>query len=240
MSEEFTWIGIEMDAAVFGLRQRQTILGCKVAESIVEHLLQLHPTLQPAFLHWWDTGEILDIGPFSGYTANDLMTGAKGNRTFAPSGMFLMLDTIVRDPERAIEQLHSRVCGFRPHPPTTEMYDEFIAECDTRRRRSVHDALELLRTEGVEIDGETSSAIDRYAADEIAFTDVENQFATTSESDSETVSKIRMARERVLTLIRQESKLQGVMLWQNPYRNKRDSISEVRPASEPRPKPPRK
>jgi hypothetical protein len=104
----------------------------------------------------------------------------------------------------------------------------------------VHDALELLRTEGVEIDGETSSAIDRYAADEIAFTDVENQFATTSESDSETVSKIRMARERVLTLIRQESKLQGVMLWQNPYRNKRDSISEVRPASEPRPKPPRK
>lgn len=238
MSEQLTWMGIEMDAAVFGLRQRQTILGSKVAESIVEHLLQLHPALQPAFLRWWDTGEILDIGPFSGYTANDLMIGAKGNRTFAPSSMFLMLDTLVRDPEKAVEQLHGRICGFRPHPPTTEMYDEFIAECDTRRRRAVQSALELLRAEGVEIDGETTCAIDRYAVDEIAFADMENLLTAGSESDSKVVGKAGPARERAITLIRQEAKRQGVMLWQNPYRNPRDSISEVRPASEPRPKPP--
>lgn len=238
MSEELTWMGIEMDAAVFGLRQRQTVLSRKVAESLVESLLQLHPTLQPSFLHWWDTGEIPDIGPFAGYTSNDLMTGAKGNRTFAPSGMFLMLDTLVRAPERAIEQLQSRVCGFRPHQPTTEMYDEFIAECDTRRRRAVQNALELLRAEDIEIDAEATCAIDRYAADEIAFADLENLLAAVSESDQETASRVRSARTSAIALIRQESKRQGVMLWQNPYRNPRDSISSVRPASEPRPKPP--
>lgn len=240
MSKDLTWMGIEMDAAVFGMRQRQTILSRKVAETIVEHLLQLHPTLQPAFLHWWDTGEILDIGPFSGYTANDLITGAKGNRAFAPSGMFLMLDTLVRDPKTAIEQLHSRVCGFRPPAPTTEMYDEFIAECDTRRRCAVENALERLRAEDAALDSEAASAVDCFAADELAFADLESRLATLPRPESETVSKDRDGRERILALIRQEAKRLGVMLWQNPYRNPRDSISEVRPSSEPRPRPPRR
>jgi hypothetical protein len=239
MSEDLTWMGIEMDAAVFGLCQRQTILGRKVAESIVEHLLQLHPTLQPAFLHWWDTGEILDIGPFSGYTANDLITGTKGTRRLAPSGMFLILDTLVRDPKTAIEQLHSRVCGFRPHAPTTEMYDEFIAECDTRRR-AAENALERLRADGAAIDSEAASAIDCFAADEIAFADLESRLTALHRPESETGNKAQDGRERILALIRQEAKRLGVMLWQNPYRNPRDSISEVRPSSEPRPRPPRR
>jgi hypothetical protein len=240
MSEELTWIGIEMDAAVFGLRQRQTILSRKVSETIVEDLLQLHPILKPSFLHWWDTGEILNVGPFSGYTANDLMTGAKAGREFAPSGIFLMLNTLIRDPKKAVEQLHSRVSGFRGNPPTTEKYDEFIAECDTRRQRAVQKALELLQTEGIEIDAGTAHAIERYAADEIAFTDLEDLLTTAIEFDVETVSAVRRARERTLALIRQESRHLGIMLWHNPYRNPRDSISEVRPSSEPRTMPPRR
>ncbi len=240
MNEELTWMGIEMDAAIFGLRQRQTILSRKVSEAIVEDLLQLHPTLHPAFLHWWDTGELPNIGPFSGFTANDLMTGIKINRKFAPSGMFLMLDTLVRDPEKAIEQLHAPVCGFRGNPPTSEMYDEFIAECDTRRRRAVLDGLELLRTEGVGIDVEAAGVIDRYAADEITFADMEDQLTAASRDSFEIDSMVRVVRKRTVALIRQESKRQGVMLWQNPYRNPRDSISVVRPSSEPRPMPQRR
>ena len=240
MSEELTWMGIEMDAAVFGLRQRQTIMSRTVSESIIESLLKLHPTLHPAFLHWWDTGEIQNIGPFSGFTANDLMTGIKINRKFAPSGMFLMLDTLIRDPEKAVEQLHSRVCGFRGNPPTTEKYDEFIAECDTRRRRAVLDGLKLLRTEGVGIDVEAARLIDRFAADEITFGDMEDQLTSASGANGETDSTVRTVRERIVALIREESKRQGVMLWQNAYLDRRDSISEVKSSSEPRPRPPRR
>lgn len=238
MSEELTWMGIEMDAAVFGLRQRQTILGRKAGETLIEHLLELHPTLHPAFLHWWDTGEVLDLGSFHGYTAHDLLDGTNEGRKFAPSGMFLMLDTLIRDPEKAIEQLHSRVCGFRPHSPTTEQYDEFIAECDTRRRRAVEDALGQLQAEGLALDSEAASAIECFADDEIAFADLEFRLIAPLRPENETFSKDRNCRERILALIRLEAKRLGVMLWQNPYRNPRYSISEVRPASEPRSRPP--
>lgn len=143
----------------------------------------------------------------------------------------------MRDPKTAIEQLHSRVCGFRPHAPTTEMYDEFIAECDTRRRRAVENALEQLWAEGAVIDSETASAIECFAADELAFADLESRFTASPRPDSETGGKVLDGRERILALLRQEAKRLGVMLCQNPYRNPSDSISEVRPASEPRPKP---
>jgi hypothetical protein len=38
MSDDLTWMGFEMDAAVLGLRQRQPIMGRCASEKIVEHL----------------------------------------------------------------------------------------------------------------------------------------------------------------------------------------------------------
>jgi len=70
--------------------------------TLVKSLIPLHPLLRPAFKQWWETGSIPDLGEFSGYTVNDLMT------RFRPSGLFAMLDTLIKDPQTAIEQLNSR------------------------------------------------------------------------------------------------------------------------------------
>jgi hypothetical protein len=92
----------------------------------------------------------------------------------------------------------------------------------------------------VGIDVEAAGIIDRYAADEITFADMEDQLTAASGANCATDSTVRVVRERIVALIRQESKRQGVMLWQNPYLDPRDSISEVKPSSEPRPRPPRR
>ncbi len=38
MSDDLTWMGLEMNAAVFGVRQKQPIMGRSASEKIFEHL----------------------------------------------------------------------------------------------------------------------------------------------------------------------------------------------------------
>ena len=113
-SDVLTWLGIDLDAFISGLHQRMPDTTRKVCESIGDDLLSLHPVLRHAFKFWWNTGEIPDLGSFSGYTVNDLTSGTKGTIKFRPSGLFLMLSMLISDPERANAQLTSRICGFKP------------------------------------------------------------------------------------------------------------------------------
>jgi hypothetical protein len=107
-----------METFVSGLQQRVPDMTRKVCESVGGDLLKIHPVLRLAFKFWWETGEIPDLGSFSGYTVNDLQTGAKGTISFKPTGLFLMLNTLITDPEKAKAQLSRPVRRFIP--PTGE------------------------------------------------------------------------------------------------------------------------
>lgn len=115
-SDVLTWLGIDKETFVSGLQQRIPDVTRKVCESVGDDLLKIHPVLRLGFKFWWVTGDIPDMGSFSGYTVNDLLTGAKGTRTFRPTGLFLMLNTLIADPEAAKEQLTRPVHGFIPPP----------------------------------------------------------------------------------------------------------------------------
>jgi hypothetical protein len=118
-SDLLTWLGIDNETFISGLEQRTPGVTRKACVSVAEDLRRIHPVLRLAFKHWWETGEMADLGSFSGYTVNDLLTGAKGTIRFRPTGVFLMLDTLITDPEKAIEQLARPVHGFIP-PSSTE------------------------------------------------------------------------------------------------------------------------
>jgi hypothetical protein len=108
---DLTWLGIDMDAFVADLQQRIPGKSIQLNKTLAENLLQIHPLLRPAFKLWWETGEIADMGSFAGYTVNDLMTGAKGTIKFKPTGLFLMLNTLITDPEKGKQQLQRRIHG---------------------------------------------------------------------------------------------------------------------------------
>lgn len=113
-SDLLTWLGIDKEAFVSGLQQRipdESRLSC---ESLADDLLRIHPLLRHAFKVWWDTAEISDLGEFSGYTVSDLLTGAKGTIKFEPTGAFLMLNTLITEPQKAREHLATPVYGFTP------------------------------------------------------------------------------------------------------------------------------
>ena len=123
-SDVLTWLGIDLNSFASGLQERMPDISPKVSMTLVKSLIPLHPLLRPAFKQWWETGSIPDLGEFSGYTVNDLMTGAKGTPKYRPSGLFAMLDTLIKDPKTAIEQLNSRrdivipaTGADRPLPP---------------------------------------------------------------------------------------------------------------------------
>jgi hypothetical protein len=113
-SDVLTWLGTDLDTFISGLQQRMPDASRASCESIADDLLRIHPLLRLALRFWWETGEIPDLGSFSGYTVNDLVTGAKGTIKFEPSGVFLMLSTLITDPEKAREQLAMPVYGFTP------------------------------------------------------------------------------------------------------------------------------
>jgi len=79
--------------------------------TLVKSLIPLHPLLRPAFKQWWETDEIPDMGSFAGYTANDLITGARGTIKFKPTGLFLMLTTLITDPDKGKDQLQRLIHG---------------------------------------------------------------------------------------------------------------------------------
>jgi hypothetical protein len=101
-ADVLTWLGIDLNSFASGLQKRMPDISSAVSMTLVKSLIPLHPLLRPAFKQWWETGSIPDLGEFSGYTVNDLMT------RFRPSGLFAMLDTLIKDPQTAIEQLNSR------------------------------------------------------------------------------------------------------------------------------------
>jgi hypothetical protein len=103
-----------METFVSGLQQRIPDASRTSCESIADDLLRVHPLLRLALRFWWETGEIPDLGEFSGYTVNDLQTGAKGTIQLEPTGVFLMLNTLITDPQKAREQLAMPVYGFTP------------------------------------------------------------------------------------------------------------------------------
>ena len=113
-TDVLTWLGIDMETFFCGLEQRLPNSSRKVCEAIGDHLLSLHPVLRAAFKIWWDTGNIPDLGSFSGYTVNDFLTGANGKRKFKPTGLFLMLSDLMTDPDSAKERLGRPVHGFVP------------------------------------------------------------------------------------------------------------------------------
>ena len=106
-----TWLGIDIDTFVADLQKRIPDKSMKLNKVLAENLLQIHPLLRPAFKQWWETDEIPDMGSFAGYTANDLVTGAKGTIKFKPTGLFLMLTTLITDPDKGKEQLQRRIHG---------------------------------------------------------------------------------------------------------------------------------
>jgi hypothetical protein len=101
-----------METFVSGLQQRFPTATKKVCESIGDDLLTIHPVLRLGLKFWWETGEVPDLGSFSGYTVNDLLTGAKGTIKYNPCGVFLTLNSLITDPVRAKEQLSHRVRDF--------------------------------------------------------------------------------------------------------------------------------
>lgn len=135
-SDDLSWLGIDMDTFVAGLQQRMPDAARSVCESIGDDLLKIHPVLRLAFKLWWETGEIPDLGEFSGYTVNDLMTGAKKTLKFEPTGLFLMLDTLIRDPEKAKEQLAHRVCCFVPSTEKDRVVPPMTRVSPSRRKVS--------------------------------------------------------------------------------------------------------
>ncbi len=118
-SDDLSWLGIDMETFVSGLQERMPGNSTKLDRALADSLLTIHPLLRPAFKQWWETGEIPDLGDISGYTVNDLLTGAKGTIEFKPTGLFLTLDTLIRDPEKAKEQLARRV-HMVIHTPGTQ------------------------------------------------------------------------------------------------------------------------
>jgi len=113
-SDVLTWLGTDLDTFISGLQQRMSDASRASCESIAADLLRIHPLLRLALRFWWQTGEIPDLGSFSGYTVNDLVTGAKGTIQLEPTGVFLMLSTLITDPQKAREQLALPVYGFTP------------------------------------------------------------------------------------------------------------------------------
>jgi len=113
-NDVLTWLGIDRETYLSGLQERIPDVTRHVCEAIGDDLLKIHPLLRPAFKIWWETGEIPNLGTFSGYTVLDLLTGAKKTTKFEPSGVFLILNTLITDPEKAKAQLILPVHEFIP------------------------------------------------------------------------------------------------------------------------------
>ena len=108
-SDLLTWLGIDHEAFIAGLQQRISDVTTGACEIVGNSLINIHPVLRLGFRFWWETGQIPEMGSFSGYTADDLATGAKGTIKLEPTGIFLMLNTLMIDPEKAKMQLQQRV-----------------------------------------------------------------------------------------------------------------------------------
>ena len=102
MSDEVTWVGVTKEAFQAGMKARVPELENPVHQKTLDDLLNLHPLLRPPFKHWYETGEIQDMGVICGYTANDFLNpGDKMLPRMHPNhGLFLLLDPLIKDPDR--------------------------------------------------------------------------------------------------------------------------------------------
>jgi hypothetical protein len=102
MSDEMTWVGVTNEAFEDGMKARVPELAKPVYKKTLEDLLNLHPLLRPPFKHWYETGEIQDMGVICGYTADDFLN--PGTRMLPrmnkDQGLFILLDALIRDPEQ--------------------------------------------------------------------------------------------------------------------------------------------
>jgi hypothetical protein len=102
MSDEMTWVGVTNEAFQAGMKARVPELAKPVYKKTLEDLLNLHPLLRPPFKHWYETGEIQDMGVICGYTADDFLN--PGTRMLPrmnkDQGLFILLDALIRDPEQ--------------------------------------------------------------------------------------------------------------------------------------------
>ena len=113
-SDMLTWLGIDKETFLAGLRQRFPDVPGDACDSVGSRLLDLHPLLRLAFRIWWETGKIPDLGSISGYTVHDLQTGSRGTPPFQPTRVFLTLDALIADPEKAKVLLAQPIHGFIP------------------------------------------------------------------------------------------------------------------------------
>lgn len=101
MNDEITWLGITRDEFLEGMKAREPKLATPRYEGTLNALLNLHPLLRPPFKHWYETGEIQDMGVICGYTAEDFLNpGDRMLPRMNPNhGLFLLLDPLIRDPD---------------------------------------------------------------------------------------------------------------------------------------------
>jgi len=109
-----TMLGLDQESFFKGLQQRVAGMSPRRAGETGEDLLAIHPSLHPAFVHWYETGEIPPVGPIHGYTAEDLLKGNADRMPLKPTGVFLMLNTLMTNPERAREQLRQGIVRLIP------------------------------------------------------------------------------------------------------------------------------
>lgn len=107
-------LGLDWDSFVAGLQERVDGMSPRRARETGEDLLAIHPSIQPAFVEWYRTGEIPAIGPIEGYTADDLLKGNADRMPLKPTGVFLMLNTLITNPQRAKEQLTRGITRLIP------------------------------------------------------------------------------------------------------------------------------
>jgi hypothetical protein len=102
MSDEMTWVGVTNEAFEEGMKARVPELAKPIYKKTLEGLLDLHPLLRPPFKHWYETGEIQDMGVICGYTADDFLN--PGTRILPrmnkDQGLFTWLDALIRDPDQ--------------------------------------------------------------------------------------------------------------------------------------------
>jgi hypothetical protein len=100
MSDNLNWLGINLDSLVLEV-QKRTSKSLEGSRELSQDIIRINPVFRTAFKHWWETGNLQDVGEYSGYTLNDLVTGIKGTGKLNPIGAFLTLDWLSREPEKA-------------------------------------------------------------------------------------------------------------------------------------------